>query len=117
MDLGPHFRAKLAHVGAKLAILAPLGPPLAALGGHLGSKVLPRRPPEPPGPPQTTIFIDLGTIFGRIWVKFSMIFLEQRFQNRDRHGGGFARVAHWISAGLWQQAWKTSSVKSLSSPT
>ena len=96
MDLGPHFRPKLAHVGAKLAILAPLGPPLAALGRHLGSKVLPRRPPEPPGPPQTSIFIDLGTIFKRIWVKFSMIFLEPRFQNRDRHGGGFARVANWI---------------------
>ena len=72
MDLGPHFRAKLAHVGAKLAILAPLGPPLAALGRHLGSKVLPRRPPEPPGPPQTSTFIDLGAIFGRILVKFDL---------------------------------------------
>ena len=56
----------------------------------------PQAPPRAPRPPQTSISTDLGTIFGRIWVKFSMIFLEQRFQNRDRHGGGFARVAHWI---------------------
>ena len=40
MDLGPHFRPKLAHVGAKLAILAPLGPPLAALWRHLGVVLL-----------------------------------------------------------------------------
>ena len=52
MDLGPHFRAKLAHVGAKLAILAPLGAPFGALGRHLGSKVLPRLPQEPPDPPR-----------------------------------------------------------------
>ena len=71
MDLGPHVRAKLAHVGAKLAILAPLGAPFAALGRHLGSKVLPKRPPEAPRPPQTSIFNDFETLFGRIFVDFS----------------------------------------------
>ena len=74
IDLGAHFGTKLVHLGAKLAIKAPFGTLFGGLGRHLGSKVLPRRPPEPPRPPQTSIFIDLGTIFGRIWVKFSMIF-------------------------------------------
>ena len=74
MDLGPHFRAKLAHLGAKLAIKAPLEALLGALGDHLGSKTLPRRPPEAPRPPQTSIFLDLGSIFGRILNKISMIF-------------------------------------------
>ena len=102
MDLGPHFRAKLAHVGAKLAILAPLGAPFGALGRHLGSKVLPKRPPEAPRPPQTSIFNDFGTLFGRIFVDFSSIFRSPRvllralLRKSDRHGGGFARVAHWI---------------------
>ena len=67
MDSGPHFPAKLAHLGAKLAIKAPLEALLGALGRHLGSKTLPRRTPEDPGPPQTSIFLDLGTIFGRIF--------------------------------------------------
>ena len=35
---------------AKLALKAPLEAPLGALGRHLGSKMLPRRPPEPPRP-------------------------------------------------------------------
>ena len=52
MDLGTHFRAKLAHVGAKLAILAPLGDPFVALQRHLGVKVLAKRPPEAPRPPK-----------------------------------------------------------------
>ena len=62
MDSGPHFRAKLAHLDAKLAIKAlleaPLGAleaPLGALGRHLGSKMLPMRPPEATRPPQTSI--------------------------------------------------------------
>ena len=42
MDLGPHFRAKLRHLGAKLAIKVPLEAPLGALGRHLGSKMLPK---------------------------------------------------------------------------
>ena len=74
MDLGPHFRAKLAHLGAKLAIKAPLEAPLGALERHLGSKMLSRRPPEAPGAPQTSIFIDFRIIFGRILVNFLMIF-------------------------------------------
>ena len=32
MDLGPHFRAKLVHLGAKLAIKAPLEALFGALG-------------------------------------------------------------------------------------
>ena len=74
MDLGPHFRAKLAHLGAKLAIKAPLEALLGALGRHLRSKTLPRRPPEAPRPRQTPIFLDLGTIFKKILVKKSLLF-------------------------------------------
>ena len=48
-DLGSHFRAKLAHLGAKLAINARLEAPLGVPRRHLGSKILPRRPPEAPG--------------------------------------------------------------------
>ena len=42
MDLGPHFQAKLAHLGAKLAIKAPLDVPLGAFGQHLGAKEAPK---------------------------------------------------------------------------
>ena len=70
MDLGPHFRAKLVHLGAKLAIKAPLEALLGALGRLFGSKMLPKRPPEAPGPPQTSILIDFRTILGRILIKF-----------------------------------------------
>ena len=73
MDLGPHFRAKLAHLGTKLAIKAPLEALLGALGRLFGSKMLPKRPPEAPRPPQTSIFIDFLVIFGRIWMKISLI--------------------------------------------
>ena len=73
MDLGPHFRAKLAHLDAKLAIKAlleaPLGAleaPLGALGRHLGSKMPPRRHPEAPRRPQTSIFLDSRTINKKI---------------------------------------------------
>ena len=58
MDLGPHLRAKLAHLGAKLAIKAPFEAPLGALERHLGSKML-----SPEAPPQTSIFIDFRIIF------------------------------------------------------
>ena len=75
MDLGSHFRAKLAHLSAKVAIKAPLEAPLGALGRHLGSKMLPRRPPEAPKLRRTSIFIDFLIIFGRISVKFFIVFL------------------------------------------
>ena len=74
MDLGPHFRAKLAHLGTKLAIKAPLEALLGALGRLFGSKMLPKRPPEAPRPPQTSISIDFQIILGRILVKISLIF-------------------------------------------
>ena len=74
MDLGPHFRAKLAHLGTKLAIKAPLEALLGALGRLFGSKMLPKRPPEAPRPPQTSIYIDFRTIFGSMLVKILMIF-------------------------------------------
>ena len=76
MDLGSHFRAKLAHLGAKLAIKAPLEALLGALGRLFGSKMLPKRPPEAPRPPQTSIFIDFRIIFGRIFMKISLIVLK-----------------------------------------
>ena len=79
MDLGSNFRAKLAHLDAKLAIKAsleaPLGAleaPLGALGRHLGSKMLHRRPPEANRPPQTSILIDFQIIFGRDFICFEV---------------------------------------------
>ena len=78
MDLGPHFRAKLAHLGAKLAIKAPLEAPLGALERHLGSKMLSRRPPEAPRAPQTSIFNDFRIILGRILMIISLIFSSSK---------------------------------------
>ena len=99
MDVGPHFRAKLANFSAKLAIKAPLEAPLGALeaplgavGRHLGSKMLPRRPPEAFRPPQTSISIDFRTIFARKLIKNSLFLrapelLGQSFKEQ--------RVARW----------------------
>ena len=79
MDLGPQFRAKLAHLSAKFAIKAPfeaplgaLEAPLGALGRHLGSKMLPRRLPEATRPPQTSILINFQIIIGRDFVCFEV---------------------------------------------
>ena len=83
MDLGPHFRAKLAHFSAKLAIKAPLEAPLGALeaplgavGRRLGSRMPPRRPPEALRPPQTSILIDFRTTFARKLMKSFLFFFE-----------------------------------------
>ena len=72
MDLGPHFRAKLAHFSAKLAIKAPLEAPLGALeaplgavGRHLGSKMLPRRPPRGSQTPPDLHFHQFSDHFGK----------------------------------------------------
>ena len=70
MDLGPHFRAKLAHLGTKLAIKAPLEALLGALGRLFGSKMLPKRPPEAPRPPRPPS----SSIFGPFWEGFRSIF-------------------------------------------
>ena len=87
MDLGPHFRAKLAYLSAKLAIKAPLEAPLGALeaplgalGRHLGSKMLPR-PPEATRPPQTSILINFQIIFGRDFVCFEVFLTKCASQN------------------------------------
>ena len=104
MDSGPHFRAKLAHLSAKLAIQAPLEAPFGALGRHLGSKRLPRRPPEAPRPPQTSIFINFQTIFGRILVKKYLFFYSSKASRavlqRAKSGtvAAVRALAHWISA-------------------
>ena len=102
MDLRPHFRAKLAHLSAKLAINAPLEAPLGALGRHLGSKMLPRRPPQAPRPHQTSILIDLKIIFGRDLMKissFSSSSKASRAKLQRAKSGTVAAVralAHWI---------------------
>ena len=84
-DLGPHFRTKLAHLGTKLAIKAPLEALLGALGRLFGSKMLPKRPPEAPRPPQTAVLIDFQLIFGKDHEKNIVLFqapelLEQCFK-------------------------------------
>ena len=109
MDLGPHFRAKLAHLSAKFAIKAPfeaplgaLEAPLGALGRHLGSKMLPRRPPQAPRPHQTTILSDFQIIFGRDLMKissFSSSSKASRAKLQRAKSGTVAAVralAHWI---------------------
>ena len=92
MDLGPHFRAKLAHLGTKLAIKAPLEALLGALGRLFGSKRLPRRPPEAPRPSQTSIFYDFRTIFERIFIKISCMFGGLK---ASRAGLQRSRSARW----------------------
>ena len=109
MDLGSDFRAKLAHLDAKLAIKAlleaPLGAleaPLGALGRHLGSKMLPRRSPQAPRPHQTSILSDFQIIFGRDLMKissFSSSSKASRAKLQRAKSGTVAAVralAHWI---------------------
>ena len=64
----------MAHLGAMLGFLAPLGAALGDLGRLLGSRMLPRRPRSLPDPSQTSIFIDFATMFGRISVFFYCFF-------------------------------------------
>ena len=73
-DLGPQLGAKLAHLGAMLGFLAPLGAALGDLGRLLGSRMLSRRPWSLPDPSQTSIFNDFASIFGRISEDFLSFF-------------------------------------------
>ena len=71
-------------------------------GQDIGSKKIPKRPPEAPRPPSDLNFHRFGhhclKDLGQALHDFfsSKTFLKQRFQNKDRNGGGCARVTHWI---------------------
>ena len=82
----------MAHLGAKFAIKAPLEALLGALGRHLGSKMLPRRPPKgsqtPPDPPRPA---------------FSYIFHQNLFLNGpkiDENGGLGESGNFWGALGV-----------------